>query len=210
MSIKEYKNMVDILGMKTVCITDHHTLKGADQFKKDYKENVLTGVEVTTGYGDFLVYSTDRAYLKTLTFEEEDDSLIVVPKSFNDIQKRDDSITIWAHPTICRISEVDMEIIMDKIDALELYNGHIVALICLGTQFYEGKSGKAHLVEIKELADKYGKKCTGASDAHADKLVMMAWTEFEKDITTQDQFIKEFKAGNFKPCVHPDYEWVIK
>ena len=197
--------------LNVIGVTDHETIKGWQKLRQQHTYNVLTDLEVATELGDFLVYSTDKEYLKTLTFDDRDEeSLIIIPKSFEDIQKRDDSLVIWPHPNLVKAKDEDVrKQIMDKIDAVEIFNGNIMSCMLNGTNYYgNGRLDKMYLKCLRELAALYGKPLVGGSDSHRPEHFLRCWTQFDNDITNTEEMMVEVKAGRVKPCVREGFEFL--
>jgi len=205
----ELKMLMSDMNLSIVGITDHETIKGAQALKKEAKFIVITGMEVTTGFGDFLVFSKDKEYMKKLSFDYEEEGSIVMPRSLKDMRSDKDSVIIWAHPHIRddkdEMNQQEIDYIMTTVDAIELCNGSVM------TALYAGRyQAKEYLIPLWNLAQKYNKPCTGSSDTHASNQFMKCWTAFEADIKTQSDFVDAIKSGKFKPVTCEDYECLIK
>lgn len=204
----ELRTMMNDRGLKIVGITDHETINGAQSLKKDVKFTVLTGMEITTSYGDFLVFSTDMKYLRSLGFDEREEGKIILPRKLENINNDENTAIIWAHPHIRddkdELFREEIDFVMNKVDAVELFNAGIMTAM-----YIDSEEGKKYLRQIKEMAERYNKPCTGSSDSHIGNNFMMAYTEFEDDIQSQKDFVKALKSGRFKPAVCEDLKWLI-
>lgn len=184
---------------KAVCITDHETIKGAAALKRNCDFLVITGVEVKTEFGDFLVYSKNYEYLKKLTFDDNDE-LIVVAHKFDELIRNDDNYIIWAHPNV-DLDDKYFGDIASGVDAIELYNGGFVY------EIFNGYRNKNYLEKVYQIARKYDKICVAASDTHWAERFMCCWVEIP-EIKNQNEFIDVMKSKNVKIGLCDDLKWL--
>lgn len=185
MSVEDLIESAKITGLDGICLTEHNkpweldeTLRLAEQFSFP----VLRGMEVTTRDGDILVFGLH---------EEIDD--VLTPA---ELRKRVDDVggyMIAAHPfrgflmfgfpelslTPERAVERD---IFQAVDAIEAYN-------CKVTQ---QETDMAF-----EVATRMSLPCVAGSDAHTVAAVGKLFTDFKNAVTSDDELLKELKAGRF-------------
>ena len=88
MSMEQYRKVLREHDVKVACVTDHSELKGNSKLKSFNDVEVITGMEVTTGLGDFLIYSTDKEYLRRFVYATgEDAPLILLPFNVEDFEQ---------------------------------------------------------------------------------------------------------------------------
>ena len=146
-----------------IAITDHHQIKGALEVKKLNKDKdfeVIVGEEISTNYGDVLVYYLSKKI-------NEVDFFAVVDEA----RKQDALITI-AHPFRTTLIhnhkfQLPLEKVKDKIDAVECFNARTLP----------GDNKKAN-----EIADKLNISKTGGSDSHFFFEIGTAYTIFERNL----------------------------
>lgn len=167
------------MGLDAVCVTEHEEMEGAQvtwELGREMGFPVLRGVEVYTDFGDMLVFGL---------FEPE--FPLQVP--FEDLLRRvreAEGIIIPAHP--CRsdrgfhdkLGREKAEFLLGSVDALEVRNG--------------GNAVEANL-RAEAVASEYGLPGVGKSDAHFLMQVGRCLTVFERDIESEEDLVREIKAG---------------
>ena len=167
------------LGLSGLAITDHNTIKGAIEASKiDENIQIIIGSEIKTDMGDiiglFLNDEIDSRRFDDVVDEIRDqDGFIVLPHPY----KTHDDIPVN---------------ILDKIDAIEIFNGRISP---------ELNKKASHL--------KYDEKMlfTGGSDAHLVKHVGSVVTMIDKDFgpLTIDNIHSALKKAEIKGIEVPRY-----
>lgn len=177
------------LGLDAVCVTDHHSHRGADKMIA-YAEGsgfpVFRGVEIYTELGDMLVYGMKRDTRYHLTTFDE----------LVEMAEMDGAAIIPAHP--CRGWDPKHlekhgfpRQIADRIVAIETLNG----------------GNKVRCNEwATRIAGELGLPGTGGSDAHAIWQVGKCVTVFENDIHSDEELLAELRAGNFYPAYLEDLQ----
>jgi len=146
-----------------IAVTDHHEIKGALEVKKLNKDKnfeVIIAEEVSTNYGDVLVYYLNKKIDVVDFYEVVDEA-----------RKQNALITI-AHPFRTTLVhnhkfQLPIEKIKNKIDAIECFNARTL----LGDNY---KANKA--------ADELNIAKTAGSDAHFWFEIGTAYTEFRGDL----------------------------
>jgi len=205
MNMKQLKQVMKEKETNITCVTDHSLIGCACHMNRDHDITVIVGAEISFSFGDTLIFSTDREYVKSLTFDHDRKAMFEERVVYDDIEVRDDTAIIWAHPYLEVIDKgTELEYIVEKIDALELYNGNMLR------GMMEGSNRKDRIKELEEIADKYDLACTGGSDAHAVEEYMRCWTEFEDSIENLEQFIQAIKSKKVKPDCLEELKWLTK
>lgn len=185
----ELLEAADKLGLDAVCITDHHSHRGADkmiEYARDSGLPIFRGVEIYTELGDMLVYGMKRDTRYHLTTFME----------LVELASHDDAVIIPAHP--CRgwdpkhkHEHVFPVEIVEYISAIETLNG----------------ANKTRSNEFAlAIAEELGIPGTGGSDAHAIWQVGKCVTVFERDIETEEELLAELRAGRFYAAYLEDLE----
>ena len=182
-------------GVPMITVTDHGNVKAFDELLKVCPELVLVyGVEVTTKEGDFLVFSTDREYVSGLEVYQE---------TVSALRRDDHTAVLWAHPRVehkqnmdwTRKENIDRETsyVAEHIDGMEIFNGTILRLVSGGV------IGRDYYRNLRDLAATYDLCLTGGSDAHMPHQIFTAWTEFDHEVYTAEDFIAAIKKGAVQP-----------
>ena len=192
-TVEEVVRLVRAHGLRLATVTDHGDGSACAVLREALPEVVVVfGVEVTTQEGDFLVYSLDEAYVR---------SLGVYAGSVAELRRDADTALIWAHPRVPQTDgwtspspqNPEIDLVLTHVDALEIFNG---MMLHLATQ---GVVRAPYFRNLSYLADRYGVARTGGSDAHEAEGFLTAWTEFEEGVRTARDFIDAIKAGRVQP-----------
>lgn len=176
-------------------VTDHGNTKACAVLEKHCPDSAIVwGVEITAKEGDFLVYSLDADYVK---------SLKVYQDSVNCLRKDDVTAVIWAHPrvphkksmgwTSPQVKGEIIEEVVPFIDGLEIFNGTMLYLAATGVVKMN------YFYNLRDLAKTYNLTLTGGSDAHEKGRFYTAWTDFPDDVKSPEQFVQALKNHNVKP-----------
>ncbi|MEK6827805.1 MAG: PHP domain-containing protein, partial [Nanoarchaeota archaeon] len=146
-----------------IAITDHHEVKGALEVKKlnnDKDFEVIIGEEISTNYGDVLIYFLNKK-IDAIDFYE----------AVDEVKKQGALITI-AHPFRTTLVhnhkfQLPLEKVKNKIDAVECFNARTLP----------GDNKKAN-----NAADKLGIAKTAGSDSHFFFEIGTAQTIFDDDL----------------------------
>jgi len=175
------------LGIDAVCITEHHSHRGANkmvEYAADSGYPVFRGVEIYTELGDMLVYGLKRETRYHLTTFEE----------LVEMADEDGAVIIPAHP--CRgwgrghkHAHVFPEELLGYVGAIETHNGANTV-----------RSNDA----AAAIAEEFGLRGTGGSDAHAIWQVGKCVTVFEREIASEEELVLELREGRFFPAYLDD------
>ena len=151
---KEIKKILQKKGLCGMAITDHNSLKGgvkaSSLSSKDFI--IIPGVEISTKDGHMIGLNVSKEIPKGLTIQEtvekiiDNDGIPIVPHLFRNMSG---------------IKENKLQSIINKIDAVEVYNGCSLP--------------KTNL-KISKVAEKYNLGGTGGSDSHDPKYAGYAYT----------------------------------
>ena len=109
-------------GLDGIAITDHHEIEGAVKVRnlnKDRDFEVIVGEEVSTNYGDVLLYYLSKKINKTDFFEVVDEArkqgaLVIIPHPFRVTLVNDHKF------------RVPIDDVSGKIDAIETFNARMM------------------------------------------------------------------------------------
>jgi hypothetical protein len=169
-----------LLELDAVCVTDHHSHRGADkmiEYARGSGFPVFRGVEIYTELGDMLVFGLKRDTRYHLTTFQE----------LVEMAEEDGAVIIPAHP--CRgwdprhghRHRFPPEV-AEKVVAIETHNG--------------GNTAKSNQW-AQRIAEELGLPGVGGSDAHAPWQVGKCVTVFEREIRNEDELIEELREGRF-------------
>jgi predicted metal-dependent phosphoesterase TrpH len=160
-------------------VADNRTLEGALA-----AEGVLLihGVEISTLFGDFVIFSPDLDYLAT----------------FRDVQDfvragelRDDAAMVWVHPAAgggrsgsAYYSGLE-RMVADSIHAVEVFNGSWL--------------GDKYVQTAEQIAGQLGLARTGGSDAHDAAELMACYTELPDPIRSTADVVGALQRGHTIP-----------
>jgi len=150
-------------GLNGIAVTDHQTIDGALKVKKLNKDKnfeVIIGEEISTNYGDVLVYYLNKKidtidFYRVVDEARKQNSLVVIPHPFRT------SINTKHH------FKYPIEKIKNKIDAIEVFNARNLP----------GNNEKA-----QKIAKKLNLPGTAGSDTHFIFEIATAYTIFNGDL----------------------------
>ena len=180
--LDQYIELLKAQGFDGMLVTDHDSYKGYRQWKETQKSNpedhfvVLEGVEYDTkDAGHFIVIMPTGIHLRVLQIRGMDiETLIQVVHHFGGILGP-------AHPFGVKSSSA---MFFKKIRK----NPRIFYEFDFVEGFNTCESIQSNQI-AQLMASRYGKPCTGGSDAHVEEYVGMAFTEFDADIRSNDDMI---------------------
>jgi predicted metal-dependent phosphoesterase TrpH len=168
------------LGIDAICVTEHHSHRGANKMVEYAAESgypVFRGVEIYTELGDMLVYGLKQETRYHLTTFQE----------LVDMAEQDGAVIVPAHPSRGwgrkhKHAHTFPQELLGYIVAIETLNGANTV-----------RSNEAALA----LAEEFGLRGTGGSDAHATWQVGKCVTVFERDIHSEEELVAELRKGDF-------------
>lgn len=158
-----------------IAITDHHEIKGALEVKKLNKDRnfeVIVGEEVSTNYGDVLVYYLDKKIDNIDFYEVVDEA------------RKQNALVAIAHPFRTTLVndhkfKLPLEKVKNRIDAIECFNARMM---------FPSDNKKAY-----DTAEKLKIAKTAGSDSHFFFEIGTAYTIFEGSLR------KALKEKSTKP-----------
>ena len=175
-------------GIDGICITDHERYEGyrmAARMSEEMGILVFMGIEVRTIEGDILVYS-----VKPLDFSgvQQLGSRGIRPRaqSLLDFVNEKGGLCVAAHPY--RSTALGLGDHMDLVEGL------------WGVEVKNGNCPKHINGQAEEAAQRLSLRATAGSDAHWAGAVGAYYTEFENDVTNQEEFISALKEGKLTPA----------
>jgi len=163
-----------------IAITDHHEIKGALEVKRLNRRKgfeVIVGEEISTNYGDVLVYYLKDKINKTDFFEvieeaRKQKALVVLPHPFRRTPVHDHKF------------QVPIKDVKGNIDAVECFNARILC---------PSDNKKA-----EKAANELGIAKTAGSDSHFFFEIGTARTIFERDLRSAIKNKKTRIAGKIR------------
>ena len=192
-SYSELKERIRALRLHIATATDHGSAKACLKLKREMSDVlIIPGIEVTAQEGDFIVFTADIEYLKTLG---------AYVGSVKDLRRDEETVVIWAHPRIPhRFPWTEpspqkelIEKVLPLVDAVEIFNGHILEMTAQGFIMPLYYKNLAEMAESARLA------LTAGSDTHDGKSFMKCWTEIEAEVKSELDFIAAIRSGKTKP-----------
>lgn len=186
----------DLISMKIkiATVTDHGSVECCRWLaERTAADKILFGVEVSSHEGDFLVFSADPLYFDTV-------GLYV--KSVSNITRDNRTAVVWAHPRVGApngwkapsYSNPQTRHVLDHIDAIEQFNGNMLALAAQGLLSADYEDS------IADMAQRSGIALTGGSDAHIRGDFFRAWTQFPDDADTVTRIVEAIKDRAITPA----------
>ncbi len=177
-----------------ICITDHNTMWNIDslRLREVAIENgfhLFQGMEVNTDMGHVLVFGLpgyvsgiSKAETLRRVVDEHDGAMIIAHPFREDISSYY-SFSYYNSSPKLTVDDVLNRPIFKLAHAMETANG--------------GSTRDEQDFTVK-ASEKLGVNGTGGSDAHSPYGVGSCYTEFEGDIETEEDLVREIKAGRFK------------
>ena len=173
------------IGLDGFCLTEHQVLWDWDEVADlggDHGIKIFRGNEITTAQGDVLVFGLDQDIKGIITIQE-----------LHEILQSAGGFSIAAHPfrgfKMFGVGQLGMTLdqackkkSLQFVDAVEIRNGRV-------TEKENEVAG--------QVAEKLGLRGTAGSDAHEIGALGTWVTIFEKDIDTEADLLREFKAGHY-------------
>lgn len=182
-------------GLDGVCITEHNQFWSPEatlrlQDKHDFL--VISGAEVSTDYGEILVFGMYRSVVNVFSAEALK-------------QMVDDAggVMVLAHPF--RSEQSVVSAYFQEIENKPANGSRQLQEVCErpvyplldGIEVFNGRSGFSETDFAAEVAHHLNLGGTGGSDSHGSLAVGSCYTEFENEIRNEQDFIAEIKGGRF-------------
>jgi predicted metal-dependent phosphoesterase TrpH len=185
-SYRDYIDWCRLAGVSAVALTNHGDV--GDNRKLEaalLAEGVVLvhGVEISTLFGDFVIFSPDLDYLAG--FRDVQDAL-------RPGEVPDHAAVVWVHPGAGGGRSGSSyytgleRLVAESIDAVEVYNGNWLA---------------ARYVDIAErIAAQLGVARTAGSDAHEVQSLMRCYTELPDPVASTADVVTALKERATLPC----------
>jgi predicted metal-dependent phosphoesterase TrpH len=143
---------------------------------------LIDGVEISTLFGDFVVFSPDLDYLETLRAVQDAPRPETIP---------DHAAVVWVHPGAgggrsgsAYYPGIE-NMVAGVIDAVEVYNGSWL--------------NERYVKVAERIADVLGVARTGGSDAHDPTQLMVCSTEIADPVTSTADVVRALQQGATVP-----------
>ncbi len=182
-------------GFEGICLTDHYNdYHFADRFADDAR-NFLKGYRRAREYGEEIglkvLFGVEYRFSDTnndyLVFGLKENFVIENPdvykltlKQFREKFKDENFILIQAHPMRDGQKRVDVSLL----DGMEVVNGN--------------PRHEARNDQVRKYAKENNLIMTGASDYHRTTDLCLACMDFDNEINTEDDLVREIKAGRYR------------
>lgn len=176
-------------GLDGICITEHSYKKSGvvEDISQKYGFLVLEGFELSTEFGDVLVYGLDEIPLSL--FRLEDIRRYVVEKG---------GVMFAAHPFRSEITRPVMRGQMPNVTLEQALNRDLFIMVD-GIEVVNGWSCQEEVDFSFRVTESLGLRASGASDAHSPEQIGSCATVFQNAITCEADFLKQLKQGCFTP-----------
>jgi predicted metal-dependent phosphoesterase TrpH len=185
MSRREYVDRCTELGLAAIALTNHGDASDNVVLAPEMAARgvlLLHGVEISTLFGDFVIYSPDLEFLSTLTPLQTP-----LPRE----QVPDHAAVVWAHPSggggmsgSCYYDGLE-EMVAPHIDAVEVYNGNWL--------------DDVHVRRAERIAQDLELPATGGSDAHGVEAIMRCATEVDAGVASTADLVAAIRQGRVSP-----------
>ncbi len=139
---------------------------------------LIDGVEISTLFGDFVVFSPDLDYLETLRAVQDAPRPETIP---------DHAAVVWVHPGAgggrsgsAYYPGIE-NMVAGAVDAVEVFNGSWL--------------DERYVTIAEQLAGTLGVARTGGSDAHAPAHLMTCYTEMPDPIASTADVVRALRQG---------------
>ncbi len=171
--------------IEAVALTNHGDLSDNHELRPALAaEGVLLidGVEISTLFGDFVVFSSDLDYLATLRSVQDAPRAGEVP---------DHAAVVWVHPGAgggrsgsAYYPGIE-RMVAGVVDAVEVYNGSWL--------------GDRYVAAAEQIAADLGAARTGGSDAHDPAHLMCCYTELPDPVRSTDDVVDALRLRRTVP-----------
>ena len=183
--VGEYVAQCTALGVEAIALTNHGSVTDSEAIAGalgDLGIVLIHGVEISTLFGDFVIYSPDLEYLASFRSTQD------APRPGT---IADHAALVWVHPGAGGGQSgsayyLGLENhVVPVIDAVEVYNGNWLDQRFVST--------------AQRIADVAGLPCTGGSDAHDVADMMACFTEIPGRVTSTADVVAAIKNGLVTP-----------
>jgi len=187
MSHEEYIDRCLRLELDAIALTNHGDVSDNVLLAPEMAARgiiLLNGVEISTLFGDFVIYSPDLEFLATLE---------PVQTPLRREQVPDHAAVVWAHPSagggMSGSSYYDglEEMVAPLVDAVEVYNGNWL--------------DDSYVRRAEQIAADLGLPATGGSDAHDVDAIMRCATDIDvvDGLASTADLVTALREGRVSP-----------
>ena len=144
---------------------------------------VLNAAEVETDYGHVLVYGVNQDILARFDFR---DVRLPAQELLREVERLG-GIALPCHPgrpNVGLCAHYETKPPLEGVVAVEALNGG---------------SRKGEDARVQALIERHGYRAFGGSDSHLVSFVGMCATEFENEIRTGEELVRELRGGRYRP-----------
>src|SRR3989442_1596391 len=169
-----------------IVLTEHRQFDPTRDYRAledQYGFLILTAAEVETDYGHVLVYAVTEDILARLDFRNVH---LPAQEVITEVGRLG-GVALPCHPgrpTVGLCAHYEMKPPLEGVIAVEALNGG---------------SKKGEDARVEELIRRYGYKAYAGRDSHLVSFVGICATEFEAQIRTIDDLVRELKGGRYRP-----------
>jgi len=176
-------------GLDGLCITEHSNKKSgvADLISQKYDFLVLEGFELSTEFGDVLVYGLDHIPLSL--FRLEDIRRYAIGEG---------GVMFSAHPFRSEITRPVMRGQTPNVTLEQALSRDLFTLVD-GIEVVNGWSCQEEIDFSFRVTKSLGLWASGGSDAHSPDQIGSCATVFQNAITCEDDLVKQLKQGSIAP-----------
>ncbi len=180
-SHREYVDWCVGNAVEAVALTNHGDISDNRRLRPALAAQgvlLIHGVEISTLFGDFVVFSPDLDYLDTLRPVQEAPRPGTVP---------DDAAVMWVHPMAgggrsgAAYYPGIEDMVAGTVDAVEVFNGSWL--------------GRRYVAGAEEVARSLGAARTGGSDAHQPDRLMTCYTELPDPVRSTADVVAALRRG---------------
>lgn len=178
------------LGIDGFVLTEHRQFDSESDYRKLEDESgllILKGSEVETNYGHVLVFGVNEDLQAAFDFARIDLPLEQVLRE----SERCGAVAVPCHPgraTVGMCAHIETLGPVPGVGIVETLNG--------GSRSGENEAAEA-------LAERYGYRGVGGSDAHIVSHIGRCATRFEQDIGSMDELVAALREGDFEAVACP-------
>ena len=176
----------DLLPIDGLVLTEHRQWDPAADYRAledRYGILILRGAEVETDYGHVLVYGVTDEMTRRFDFANV---RLPAQEVITEVARLG-GVALPCHPgraTVGLCAHYDTRPPLDGVVAVEALNGG---------------SRKGEDARTRELIERHGYHAFGGSDSHLVTFVGICATEFDADVRSMDDLVRELRGGRYRP-----------
>jgi predicted metal-dependent phosphoesterase TrpH len=169
-----------------IVLTEHRQFDPSRDYRAledRYGFRILTAAEVETDYGHVLVYGVNEDILARFDFQ---DVRLRAQELLPEVDRLG-GVALPCHPgrpTVGLCAHYETKPPLEGVIAVEALNGG---------------SRKGEEARVAALVDRFGYRTFGGSDSHLVSFIGVCATEFDADVRTIEDLVRELKSGRYRP-----------